>query len=223
MRMIGLALLALPLAACGAWGNDERGGDAAAASGSGGARAFQVADFDEVALRGHDDVIVRVGPAFSVRAEGPSEELDKLEIRKDGSTLKIGRVGQKNGFNWGGDSSKGVRVTVTMPAIRGAASAGSGDMTIDRVSGDEFEVSLAGSGDMTLGQIATRSAEFSLAGSGSIAAKGQVGKLEVSIAGSGDIDAPELRAIMGSGDVDLGSGAKCETSKMGSGSIRCGS
>jgi len=28
--------------------------------------------------------------------------------------------------------------------------------------------------------------------------------------------------VVGSGDVDLGSGAKCTTSKMGSGDVHCG-
>ncbi|UIJ45938.1 DUF2807 domain-containing protein [Sphingomonas cannabina] len=246
MRKVMIVLAALPLAACGsvAMGNDS--GSKVSASGSGASRSFQVAGFDHVDLRGFDDVDVKVGPAFSVRAEGPIEELDKLDIRKDGTTLKVGRVNQ-NGFNWGDHHGKGVRVYVTMPAMKGASVAGSGDMTVDRVAGGDFDGSIAGSGNLTIGELGVNTADLSIAGSGDLKASGQAARMKVSIAGSGDVDAPGLKAstadvsiagsggvhanisgqaevsLMGSGDVDLGPNAHCSTSKMGSGEVRCGS
>lgn len=238
-----MMVLALPLAACGSVAMGSDSGDRAAASGTGTIRSFSVADFTGVELAGADDVDVRVGPAFSVRAEGASAELDKLDIRKDGSTLRVGR--KREFSNWSSDD-KGVKVYVTMPRITDASLAGSGDMRVDRISGGDFSGSLAGSGNLSLGELATSSAKFDLAGSGGIAAKGKVQKLSVSIAGSGDVEAGGLTAtgadisiagsgnvtaivngpadvsIMGSGDVSLGAGAKCSTSKMGSGEVRCG-
>jgi hypothetical protein len=65
-----LLLTAAPLAACSIY--EEDGNIGATADGTGSARTFAIADFSGVALRGSDDVDVRVGPAFSVRAEGPS-------------------------------------------------------------------------------------------------------------------------------------------------------
>ncbi|MGK6319182.1 head GIN domain-containing protein [Sphingomonas sp. DT-204] len=247
MRYLMVILAALPLAACGsvAMGNDS--GGKASGSGSGTSRSFQVAGFDHIDLRGFDDVDVKVGPAFSVRAEGPSEELDRLDIRKDGTTLKVGRVNQ-NGFNWGSDhDGKDVKVYVTMPTMKGASVAGSGDMTVDRVAGGDFGGSIAGSGNLIIGELGVSSADLSIAGSGDLKANGQAGRMKVSIAGSGDVDAPGLKvssadvsiagsggvhadvsgqadvSLMGSGDVDLGPNAHCNTSKMGSGEVRCGS
>ena len=77
LLLLALLLTAAPLAACSVDGDD--GGPGASAAGTGTARTFAVAGFTGVALRGSDDVDVRVGPAFSVRAEGPSAELDKLK------------------------------------------------------------------------------------------------------------------------------------------------
>jgi hypothetical protein len=246
MRIL-VILAALPLAACGsvAMGNDS--GAKATASGAGTTRSFQVADFTKVDLRGSDDVIVKVGPAFSVRADGPSAELDRLEILKDGDTLKVGRV-RNDGFKWGGGDHKGVKVYVTMPAMAGAGVAGSGDMTVDRIAGGDFAGSVAGSGDLTIDQLGANSADLSVAGSGDLTLKGgQVGRLKVGVAGSGNVDGAGFRAssadvsvagsgnvradvmgaatisLVGSGDVDLGSGAHCTTTKMGSGEVRCGS
>ena len=243
MRFL-MILAALPLAACGSVAMGSDSGDKATASGTGTTRSFAVSGFTGVELAGSDDVDVRVGPAFSIRAEGPSEELDRLDIRKDGSTLSIGRT-RDGSFNWGGRKSQGVKVYVTMPSIAAASLAGSGDLRVDKVAGGDFSGALAGSGDLSVDNIAATSARLEIAGSGGIAAKGSVQKLSMSIAGSGDIDAGGLTAtgadvsiagsgnasatvngpasvsIMGSGDVSLGAGAKCTTSKMGSGEVRC--
>ncbi|MES2337876.1 MAG: head GIN domain-containing protein [Pseudomonadota bacterium] len=242
MRFL-VMLAALPLVACGSVSMGGEKGDKVAASGGGASRTFQVADFTGVELAGADDIDVTVGGTFSVRAEGPAEELDKLEIRKDGTTLWVGR--RKDG-SWSAKAGKGVKVHVTMPAIRSASLAGAGDLTIDKVESEDFDGNLAGSGDLKLGRVAATSVELNIAGSGTIAASGQVERLEVAVAGSGDVDAAGLKAaradvsiagsgsvaaevngpakinILGSGDVTLGGKPQCETSKMGSGDVTCG-
>lgn len=245
MRLWIIMAAALPLAACNGTASSSTSGTTAEASGAGTARSFQVSDFTSVDLRGHDDIDVRVGGAFAVRAEGPSEELDRLEIKKDGSTLKVGRVNQ-SGFNWGNSDGKSVKIYVTMPSISGASIAGAGDMSVDKVSGGDFDGSIAGSGDLKLGALNANAAKFSIAGSGDISATGTVQRLDVNIAGSGGIEAKGLKAseakisiagsgdveanvegaadvnILGSGSVNVGPKAKCKTSKMGSGEVRCG-
>lgn len=237
-RIALVATAALSLSAC----NFANGmtGDVVQPSGQGGTRSFQVADFTGVSLRGADDVEVRTG-AFSVTAEGDTALLDRLEIRKDGSTLRIGR---KDGeWNWGGD--KGAKIIVTLPALASADIAGSGDMMIDAAKGD-FAGAVAGSGTMTLASLAGGKADFSIAGSGDInVGGGSASMLDISIAGSGNIGAAGLKAtsadisiagsgnvraqvsgaadisLVGSGDVELTGGAKCSVSSMGSGEARC--
>lgn len=241
MRAILFALF-LPLAACGN-GSDDGASQGAPAQGAGGARTYAVADFSRVELRGPDDVDVRVGGAFSVRAEGDPKVLDRLKIEKSGDTLRVGRI-RSSGFYWGSD--KGAKIYVTMPRIAGADLAGSGDLSVDRAQAQRFTASLAGSGDLSIAAIAAGSADLSIAGSGGIHAGGTADMLKIGIAGSGDVDAGGLTAsradisiagsgdvravvngpaqvsIMGSGDVDLGPNARCTTSKMGSGTVRCG-
>jgi len=233
MRPIALTFLVL-LGGCSFGGSDGIAGQ-----GSGTQRSWRADGFEKVELAGSDDVDVRVGQAFSVRADGPAEVLDRLRIETDGDTLEIGR---KRGDTVAGKA----RITVTLPRITGASVAGSGNMRIDRAGGAGFEGSLAGSGNLQLGQLQADAATLNIAGSGTARLAGAAKSLEVSIAGSGDVDAPQLTAneaeisiagsgnvratvngraevnIMGSGDVDLGTGAKCQVSKMGSGSVRCG-
>lgn len=243
MRILILFAM-LPLVACSGHGvghDDNAAGGPA--SGSGTARTYGVSGFTGIELRGSDDAEVRVGGAFSVRAQGPADMLDDLRIEKDGDTLKIGR--KSNHFGWGG-GGRDVKVFVTMPKIASAAIAGSGDMTIDRVDGPSFGGDVSGSGELSIGQMAVDSVDLSVAGSGNIAASGTAQRVSLSIAGSGDIDAGRLVAnaaevsttgsgdikatvngrakvsMMGSGDVDLGGGATCDISKMGSGEVTCG-
>lgn len=245
MRALLIVLAALPLMACSGDATIERkSGNVVEAQNGGDARSYAARDFARVELRGADDVEVSTGGDFSVRAEGDSQILDRLEIRIDGDRLIVGRK-DRAGWNWGNDEDDGVRILVSMPTIRSGLLAGAGDLTINRTQGD-FDGELAGSGDLTIGILQGGSASFSLAGSGTIAASGQVDRLDLSIAGSGDFDAPELTAngadvniagsgnvralisgdasvsILGSGDVDLGSQARCKVSKMGSGDVRCG-
>lgn len=239
MRLVPIPILilcALPLAAC-----DGAMGDAGVeAEGTGTARTYAVDGFEKVELAGSDDVEVRVGPAFSVRAEGPAAVLEQLRIDRDDDTLDIGR--RENAPRVEGKA----RVIVTMPKMSGAVIAGSGAMRVDRMSGDDTSVEIAGSGNLTFGQVAAQKLAVEIAGSGTLRAAGTVRTLEVDIAGSGDVDAGGLLAsgadvsiagsgnvratvngdakvsVMGSGDVDLGAGARCRTEKMGSGNVRCG-
>ena len=233
--LIGLPLLAL--AACSAGHSESRD------AGPPGTLTFAVGNFDSVSLEGSDDVRVVRGPATSVVASGSENVLDKLDIRVEGSTLKVGRKRQRWGMNW--NSDKGAVVTVTVPAINAAGVAGSGDMSVDRADGEAFDASVAGSGSLQLASLAVKRAKLSIAGSGDLRVAGESETSDFSVAGSGDIDAGKLSSrradisiggsggvkasasesaaisIAGSGDATVTGTDKCAVSKVGSGEARC--
>lgn len=241
LRMI-LLMPVLAVAACSAGAQE---GERVAARGEAGSRTFEVGDFDAVELAGPHDVIVRVGGAPSVRAEGDAEALEELEVRMDGSTLEVG-TRRRGGMGIGFRKSRAARIYVTVPALRAAGVAGSGNLRIDRVEGESFDGSLAGSGELIVDALRVGRAEFSVAGSGDIRAAGAAEAVEVGIAGSGDVDLSGLQvrtadvnvmgsgdvrlnatdtadvSIMGSGDVAVTGGARCSVSKSGSGDVTCG-
>ena len=210
-----------------------------------GERSFEVGGFDRVLLAGSQNVIVRVGAAPSVRAEGDAEALERLEIAVQEGQLRIGsRRGDSVG--WAGGRGSGVTIHVTVPSLAAAAAEGSGDMRIDRVQGQRFDASIAGSGDMEIGELRVQHGDFSVAGSGTMRAAGSAERAEVSIAGSGDLDLGALESrtaevrvmgsgdaslrateranvtVMGSGDVNLTGGARCTVEEGGSGTVNCG-
>jgi hypothetical protein len=211
-------------------------------SGPSGTRSFDVSGFDAVELAGSDDVRIIAGPAFSVQATGPEKTLEKLKIEVNGSTLSIGR---KRSVSIGWSNDKGALVTVTMPMIKGASIAGSGDMAVDSVAAPEFEADLAGSGNLTVKSAQVERLKVDLAGSGNVTLAGATKSIDVSIAGSGNVMAKDMNAtdasisiagsgnvdaratgaasisLLGSGDVNISGTANCKTSKMGSGEVRC--
>ncbi|QNM82239.1 DUF2807 domain-containing protein [Sphingomonas sabuli] len=207
-------------------------------------RSYPVGQFQHIEVAGPYDVNVRTGSAPSVSGRGPQALMDKLVVEIRGDRLYIHPEKTGNRMSWSGREKATLNVTV--PMLRGAAIAGSGDVTIDRIAGNDFDGSISGSGDLNLASLNVQTLELSIAGSGGLTARaGQANRAAYKIAGSGDIDARGVRtgtaslsiagsgniaghasneasvSIVGSGDVALTGGAKCSVSKAGSGSVRC--
>jgi len=208
-------------------------------------RSYQVGNFQQVEIAGPYDVDIRTGANPSVAGEGPQTLLERTTVEVRGDKLVIRPQEHKGWF--GGWSSKGkAHFTVTVPQLRGATIAGSGDIRVDRVQGPSFEGTVAGSGGISLAQIEVQTLKLAIAGSGGVkAGAGRAQSAEYDIAGSGDLNlgavaSQQLKvsiagsggvraqssgtadvSIMGSGDVEIGGGAKCHVSKMGSGNVRC--
>lgn len=234
MKFVVLAPLAA-LAACGV--GSSQAGDAGPAE----TRNFAVGTFSAVSLEGSDDVRVVRGSVIAVVANGPKAVLDRMDIRVEGTVLKIGR----KRASWSMGYDKGAVVTVTMPNIAAAAISGSGDINVDRVAGATFDGSIAGSGNLTLALLQVQRAKLSIAGSGGLQAVGATVDATLSSRGSGDIDAAGLVAkratisaqgsggiraaasesaaisMAGSGDVSVTGTDRCTISNTGSGKATC--
>lgn len=204
---------------------------------------YAIRDFSRLALGTGARMQVRVGPSWSVHAEGPAAVLATMRVEREGDTLKIARRDSRAKAD---PAERQVSFSVTMPSLTGAALGGSGSMRIDRIAGARFDAAVGGSGAMVVDALTATEAKVSIGGSGSVAAGGRVRALEVSVGGSGSLRAPALRAahadvsIAGSGDVvaqvdgdarvsSVGSGtidlrprARCAVTKMGSARVRCG-
>ena len=207
-------------------------------------RNYQVGNFQQIEVAGPYDVQVRTGGNPGVSATGGQNLLEHTVVEVKGDKLVI-RPERKGWFQ--GWSARGkANFAVTVPELRAATIAGSGDIQVDKVHGDSFEGTVAGSGGLNVGQLdvqtlkieiagsggakamggRAQSGSFDIAGSGDIDARGiQTQAADVSIAGSGSIAAHASSTakvnIMGSGDVEITGGAKCSVTKAGSGEVRC--
>jgi hypothetical protein len=209
-------------------------------------RQYQVGGFTQIEVAGPYDVDVRTGSNFSVSARGSESLLQRTIVEVEGDRLVIRPEKDKwwRSMSWGRDTK--ANFVVTLPQIRGATIAGSGDVRVNEIRGDQFEGTIAGSGALNLGSLDVQQLKLSIAGSGEArASRGRAARAEYDIAGSGDVDASAIHAqdvhvsiagsgdvrahatgvadvdIVGSGDVTLTGGARCSVSKAGSGNVRC--
>lgn len=197
--------------------------------------------FTNLSAMGPDNIVFKTGDRFSIVAQGDAEAVATLSyIVKDGR-LAIGR--KRDGWKLGKDGN--VTITVTAPSLSAIALAGSGDLTADKLSGDEIKISLAGSGNLKVADISGKNLKSTLAGSGDFDIAGKVDAANFSIAGSGDMNAAKLVAtdakisiagsgdasvnatgnvkasIAGSGNINVTGGATCSSSTVGSGKVHC--
>jgi hypothetical protein len=249
---MAIAPLALAMTATGCSGAD--GGDKQAKSettrpadsdaGPMTTQNYALTGFTGVEVAGPDDVTIRRGDGFSITAKGPKAEIDRLDIKLDGSTLVIGR--KREGFSFSSRDGDDVEIAITLPKLEAVRLTGSGSIDADTVDGDAVKAVLTGSGDLKVAKLTGQSAKITLSGSGDIEiGGGTIATGDVSVAGSGDVDAAGLVAqtldisiagsgnvdaqatgkadisILGSGDVKLTGGASCSTSQVGSGTATC--
>ncbi len=241
--LIFISFAAMALSACdGAVGDvieavADGGGDLDNGTAIGTSPAT-VESFTRLAAMGPDNVIFKTGDSFTITASGDAAALEALRyVIKDGRLV----VGRKD-KGWKGAPAT---ITITAPSISALTLAGSGDLTADKVNGDDVKLSLAGSGNLKVADVTAKTLKGSIAGSGnfdiagkatsadySVAGSGklQAGKLattdaEISVAGSGDVDANATGAvkakIAGSGNINVTGGAKCTSSSAGSGKVNC--
>ena len=205
-------------------------------------RSFPVGSFDRLASSGSADITVTTGKTPSVSVEAWKDTLDRMDIRVDGSTLRIGM--KKN--TWGNWNSGKIKVAVTVPMLRSVDLSGSGSVVVNQIKVPEFTAGISGSGEARFQSVDAGTVRLSISGSGDVDAAGRCGAAHVDIAGSGDVDIGKLQctslsaSIAGSGDIDayatttanisiagsgdarVAGGAKCKISKAGSGTVTCG-
>ena len=205
-------------------------------------RSFEVGEFDAVALDGSYRVVVQVGDGPSVRAEGDAVAVERLDVRVEDGTLRIGP--RRNWLDFR-SFGRGATIYVAAPALDGARVSGSGSMRVDRIRSQAFEAAVSGSGGLQIEEVRAAQAEFSLSGSGSVRvdaleaeqfgaalsgsgglrAAGTAANSRVTISGSGSARLERLEtrrttvAASGSGSVAVQASEAVDGSLMGSGSV----
>ncbi|MFH1688217.1 MAG: head GIN domain-containing protein [bacterium] len=173
--------------------------------------------FDRIETNGSWDIVVTVGSSQQVILHFEDNIIDLIETEVRGKTLEIFA---EESFS----TRKSSWVEITLPNLAEVYSAGSGDIRVERLDSEVFELSLSGSGDFYLGGHADELG-VKISGSGDGVLVGSAENLELRISGSGDIDSRDLIAkqvsvtISGSGDVQLYAEESFDGRISGSGDI----
>lgn len=183
-----------------------------------------VAAFTKVKLKGSMDVEVKVGPKQSLKVIADSDIINYLSTDVTDTMLEIDMKHNKGLRGLFGNHGR-TSVIITVPNLEAAELSGSGDLLIEDVNQDQFDLGLRGSGDIVMKNAQTSHIDIELRGSGDIKINGRCDRVKISLQGSGDIMAKKMACktadvmVQGSGDVSVFASENADVTVRGSGDI----
>lgn len=165
-------------------------GLAAAASAAPVTEQRSVGAFTSVEAGGPYDFKIVAQGAQALTLTGESKDLADIETVLRGTTLVV-RQRDRNGVQFNFGTRKQPTVTISAAALKMVRANGSGDVVVEQVAGDQFELRSEGAGDVRIA--------------------GGVRSLVLNSSGPADVDAKQFKAVnaqltsSGPGDVTIGS------------------
>lgn len=179
-----------------------------------------VPSFSGVSLGIAADLYLTQGSPAKVIVEGDESSLENIVTEVKGGILII-----RNEKRWT-RKIRNVNIWVTTPEIEELNLSGSGSIIAEGpVNTEELEMKVSGSGNITLDELTGDELDAAISGSGDIYLTGSVGELDIRISGSGGIKAPSLTVdecsvkISGSGNCEINAGKELEAHISGSGKV----
>ncbi len=177
--------------------------------------------FTRIRLDGPFNLRATQAAATSVGVRADDNLVQRVITEVEGDTLVVSlRPGHSL------RSREPLQVSVGTSSLQGVDMRGSGDLWLQSLKGERFELQLSGSGDARLSGLALRSLVVGVSGSGDVTAQGRCDEAQLSIAGSGDLHMAELQtlrtsvSIAGSGDARVHATQALSASVAGSGDVR---
>ena len=153
-------------------------------------RNFGITDFSRIRVEGPFKVSLVTGVPPFAKATGSPAALDRVAIEVRGDTLVV----QPN-KSWGGypdDNPGPVEVSIGTHDLDSAILFGAGALSIDRVKGLRFALSVQGSGASQIAQVAADQLSVTLEGTASAKLGGRAGKVTALVRGVSTLDAAKL-------------------------------
>ena len=156
-------------------------------------RNFGVTSFEKIRIEGPFDVSLKTGVAPFARASGSPAAIDRVAIEVQGNTLVV----HSSLDSWGGYPGKDVgpvEISLGTHDLTDAWLNGSGSLSIDRVKGLTFGISIQGSGIADIGEADVDQLNVSVIGTGSATLGGRAAKVTALVRGASQLDAANLAA-----------------------------
>jgi hypothetical protein len=166
---------------------------AIAAPANAATRNFGITSFEKVRVDGPFKVTLTTGVAPFAKASGSQAALDRVAIEVRGDTLVV----HGNLDSWGGypgKDSEPVEISLGTHDLSSAWVNGSGVLSIDRVKGLKFGLSVQGSGAGEVGHADVDQLSVTVMGSANARLAGDAAKLTAVIRGISSLDASGLSA-----------------------------
>ena len=189
-------------------------------------RGFSITNFERIIVNGPFTVVVETGRGTSARAEGEYHAIDGISLNVTGRTLNVRRNVSGGWGSYPGEGEEGGAILyLSTPRVSHANMIGNGDLSIDRLDGQQVGARLGGNGRIAIGAVDSESVVLDIAGSGVIEASGAADALRVNVQGPGTMAAPGLHAesaqlrLTGPGLIEVSAEREADISASGSGNI----
>lgn len=156
-------------------------------------RNFGVSGFDRVKVQGPFRVKIVTGVPPSAMATGTGAALANIDVKVESYTLTLS-PNASSWTNYSGSKQGPVEVVIGTHELAAAMLTGAGAMTIDKVKGFEFFLTVNGAGSASVGRVDVDRLKLGVAGTGSVTVAGQTKELSAEMRGTTDIDATVLAA-----------------------------
>ncbi len=176
--------------------------------------SYKINEFDKLDISGACTLIYTQGSSDSLRLEGDSKSLERIEVSQDGSTLSIKRKQSISIFGINNTQNDDVRVYLSSAKfsnvdinidISGACdiymdepvnfgnlfvtSSGASSLNIKDITADNLKIRSSGASDIDIDKATLKSFHARMSGAGDIDAKlNNTDKVDLQVSGAGDAD-----------------------------------
>jgi hypothetical protein len=155
-------------------------------------RNYSVPSFDRIRIDGPYKVALTTNVAPFARATGSPLSLDGLSVAVEGRTLVV----RKGSGGWGGYDGQDrgpVTIEVGTPDLKTAWINGAGALSIDRVRGLSFDLSIQGSRTARIDRVDVDQLKAGVTGAGSARFSGRAARLTATVRGTSSFEGDELQ------------------------------
>lgn len=198
---------------------------------------------DGVTLIGSGDVSITLGDKEEITIHAPADLIPYILTEEKDGMLYIGK--QKKGWKKFKYFNEYVHFDLVLKSVSHVSVSGSGNIDLEKLSGEISSVKVSGSGNIEVDQINSNKLKVNISGSGNIDIEnlsadilgvsingsgdidldGKAGELDITISGSGDFIGNDLKSenvsinIYGSGDSQVWANESLDVHVSGSGEV----
>lgn len=157
-------------------------------------RRVFITSFDRIRVEGPFQVTVATGRAAGATISGDTRQLERTEVRVDGTTLVV-RPAQDDVRGFTPQATGVMRVTLTTPGLKAATLLGGGALAVTGGGrAARLDLSVAGTGSIGWTGADAEQVNTTVIGNGAVTLAGRAGAVRLTINGAGRIDAAALDA-----------------------------
>ncbi len=155
-------------------------------------RTLSVTTFDKVRIDGPYRVRVTTGVSPFARVSGSAAAIDGVSVDQQGKTLIVRSNPSSWGGNYPGQPRGPVEISVGTQDLAAAYVNGPGSLSIDRIKGLLFDLSVQGSGSAAIADAKVDQMKVAISGVGTVSIAGAAPKLTALVRGTSALDASSL-------------------------------